>query len=122
MRHVHLSLTLLRHAQAHVRSSLRELREALRCGGGGMWVVGRVAKTQRSFVQKYFTAFKTVADVPLNLSTDLGQPLCTMRSSDNSMGALKPDKKQLNDLKQEINHVVASLLGATYSQQMLDSE
>lgn len=73
-------------------------------------------------MQAYFTAFKTVADVPLNLSKQLGQPLCTMRSSDNSMGDKKPDKKQLNDLKQEINHVVVSMLGTKYSMQMLDSE
>ena len=73
-------------------------------------------------MQQYFTAFKTVADVPLNLSKQLGQPLCTMRGGDTSMGALRPDKKQLNDLKHDINHVVVSMLGATYANAMLDLE
>jgi len=74
-------------------------------------------------MQQYFTAFKTVADVPLNLSKQLGQPLCTMRGGDTSMGErLRPDKKQLNDLKHDINHVVVSMLGAKYANAMLDLE
>jgi hypothetical protein len=75
---------------------------------------GRVT-TIASFMKQYFTAFKTVADVPLNLSKGLGQPLCTMRAGDTTMGPIRPDKKQLNDLKAEINHVVVALLGPDYS-------
>ena len=64
------------------------------------------------FVATYFTAMKTTPEVAANMSKLRGQPLCTMTTETYTVGGLQDstDKKVLDALKAEVQHLVMGML------------
>lgn len=68
------------------------------------------AATLRAFGLKYFSVFKTVSDVSLDISKHHGAPLCTMDCTDSSLGDVKSAQSTVQALRVELTYLLCLIL------------